>query len=189
MATIEAAIKRHAVPIYFALVFVMSGSGLLLVVGLGGFPLDAEQFASFGPLLYAALLASPCVAGILLTGIVDGRSGLRDLLARLRRWRIGWTRYAVALLPALGMTAMALLLSLISADFRPAILDSDDKSGMLLHALAPALLVGFLEEIGWTGFAVLASLLVSPAMMWLLAAVGVANRWQLSRQPVQMKRV
>src|SRR5512138_3263954 len=112
MPTIEAAIKRHALLIYFALVFVISGGGLLLVVGPGGFPLNAEEFASFGPSLFAATLAGPCVAGILLTGIVAGRRGLRDLFARLRRWRAGWTWYAVALLPAVVITAMALLLSL-----------------------------------------------------------------------------
>jgi membrane protease YdiL (CAAX protease family) len=285
MVTIEAAIKRHAVLIYFALVFVMSGGGILLIVGPGGFPLKAEEFASFGPLLYAAILAGPCVAGILLTGIVDGRPGLGHFLARLRRWRVGWTWSAVALLPALVMTAAALLLSLVSSDFRPAILDSDDKADVLLRALGPALVVGSLEEIGWTGFAVphlrsrhsirttglriglvwgawhfplfwqpdsfsgalpfvilltmlfswlppfrvllvwlhdrtqslpvvmlmhaavsfvtltvrpegltgvrlLASLLVSPATMWLLlSAVGVANRWQLSRQALQTNLV
>jgi membrane protease YdiL (CAAX protease family) len=154
MLSIEAAIKRYAVLTYFALVFVISGGGILLIVGPGGFPLNAEQFASFGPLLYAAILAGPCVAGILLTGMVNGRPGLRNLLARVRRWRIGWIWYAVALLPALVMTATALLLSLVSSDFRPAILDSNGKPGMLLGALGPALLVGSFEEIGWTGFAV-----------------------------------
>jgi membrane protease YdiL (CAAX protease family) len=150
---IEDAIKRHAVLLYTALAFALSGGGLLLVVGPGGFPLNAAQFASFGPLMYAPILAGPCVAGVLLTGIVDGRPGLRELLARLLRWRIGWTWYAIALLPALVMTAMALLLSLVSSDFRPAILESNGKLGILLGALGPAILVGSLEEIGWTGFA------------------------------------
>lgn len=147
-------IRRHSVLIYFALVFIISGGGMLLIVGPGGFPLHAEQFASFGPLLYAAILAGPCVAGVLLAGLVDGRPGVRELLGRLRRWRVASSWYAVALLPALVMTAMALLLSLVSSDFRPAILDSNDKAGSLLRALGPALLVGSLEEIGWTGFAV-----------------------------------
>ena len=153
MPATETALKRHAVLIYFALVFFISGGGLLLVVGPRGLPLDATQFTSFGPLLYAAILAGPCVAGILLTGWVDGWAGLRNLFSRLRRWRTGWQWYAVALLPALFMTAMALLLSLMSPDFRPAILDSSAKSGVLLGAIGPALLVGSLEEIGWTGFA------------------------------------
>lgn len=85
------------------------------------------------PLLYTAILAGPCVAGILLTGMVDGRPGLRNLLARLRRWRVDWTWYALALLPAMVMTATALLLSLVSSDFRPAILDSNNKAGILLQ--------------------------------------------------------
>jgi len=92
--TIEAAIKRHAVLIYFVLVFLLSGGSILLIVGPEGFPLKAEEFASFGLSLYAAILAGPCVAGVLMTAIVDGRPGLRHLFARLRRWRIGWTWYA-----------------------------------------------------------------------------------------------
>jgi hypothetical protein len=111
MSTIEAVIKRHSVLIYFALVFVISWGGGLLILGPGGFPLRAEDFESQGALLYIAILAGPCAAGILLTGIVDGRPGLRQLLARLRRWRVGWSWYALALLPALVMTATALLLS------------------------------------------------------------------------------
>jgi membrane protease YdiL (CAAX protease family) len=154
MSVIRAAVERHAVPIYFALVFVISGGGMLLIVGPGGFPLNPEEFASFGALLYAAILAGPCLAGILLAATVDGGPGLRDVYVRLRRWRVGWTWYAVALLPALVMTALALLLSLVFSDFRPAILDASGKSGVLLSALGPALLVGCLEEIGWTGFAV-----------------------------------
>jgi membrane protease YdiL (CAAX protease family) len=153
MLIIEAAINRYAVLVYTALVFVLSGGGLFLIVGPGGFPLNAAQFASFGPLMYAPILAGPCVAGVLLTGIVGGRLGLRDLLSRLRRWRVGWSWYAVAFLPALVMTLAALLLSLVSSDFRPAILDSNGKLGILLGALGPAILVGSLEEIGWTGFA------------------------------------
>ena len=101
--TIVAAIKRHAMLIYFALVFVLSGGSILLIVGPEGFPLNAEEFASFGLLLYAAILAGPCVAGVLMTAIVDGRPGLRHFFARLRRWRVGWTWYAIALLPALQM--------------------------------------------------------------------------------------
>jgi membrane protease YdiL (CAAX protease family) len=52
------------------------------------------------------------------------------------------------------MTATALMLSLVSSDFRPAILDSNAKSEILVGATGPALLVGCFEDIGWTGFAV-----------------------------------
>jgi membrane protease YdiL (CAAX protease family) len=153
MSTIEAVFKRHSLLIYFALVFVISWGGGFLILGPGGLPLRAEEFESLGALLYAAILAGPCVAGLLMTGMVDGRPGLRDLVGRLLRWRVSPRWYALALLPALVVTATTLLMSFVSADSRPAILDSDDKAGMLMAALVPALLVGAFEEIGWTGFA------------------------------------
>ena len=143
-----------AVLIYFALVFLISWGCGFLILGPGGLPMRAEDFERLGALLYVAILAGPCVAGVLMTGIVDGWTGLRHLLARLRRWRVGWSWYALALLPALAMTAAALVAGFVSSEFRPAILDSDDKTGVLMRALGPALLVGAFEEIGWTGFAV-----------------------------------
>ena len=130
MSTVQAVIKPHAVLIYFALVFIISWGGGFLVLGPGGFPPSAGEFENLGLLFYFAVLAGPCVAGILVTVTVDGRSGLRELLARLGRWRVAPTWYAVAVLPALVLTATALLLPLVSSDFRPALLDSTDKAGI-----------------------------------------------------------
>ena len=153
MSTIEAAIRRHSLLIYFASVFVISWGGGFLILGPGGLPLNPEEFENLAVSLYVVMLAGPCLAGLLLTGLVDGGPGLHALLARLLRWRISPRWYALALLPALGAAAAVLLLSLASPDFRPAILDSDAKAAILMSALGPALLVGSLEEIGWTGFA------------------------------------
>jgi hypothetical protein len=47
-----------------------------------------------------SLMAGPSLTGLLLTGLVSGRAGLRDLRARLLRWRGGARWYAVALLTA-----------------------------------------------------------------------------------------
>jgi hypothetical protein len=56
---------------------------------------------------------------------------------------------------------------------------------MLMHAAVSFVTLTVRSE-GLTGTRLLASLLVPPAAMWLLlAAVGVANRWRLSRQPLQ----
>jgi membrane protease YdiL (CAAX protease family) len=147
-------IRSHPVLTYFALVFMISWGGGFLVVGPGGLPLRAEEFASLGASMYLAILAGPFLAGILLTGIVGGRPGLRELITRLRRWRVGWRWYAIALLPALVMAGMPLLLALVSPGFRPSILDSSDKTGIVMLTIGPAFLVGVFEEIGWTGFAV-----------------------------------
>jgi len=42
----------------------------------------------------------PSVAGILLTGLVYGRAGLRDLFSSLRKWRVSLRWYTVAILTA-----------------------------------------------------------------------------------------
>jgi hypothetical protein len=56
---------------------------------------------------------------------------------------------------------------------------------MSMHAAVSFVTLTVRPE-GLTGTRLLASLLVAPATMWLLlAAVGAANRWRLSRRPAQ----
>jgi len=87
--------------------------------------------------------------------VVGGRAGLHTLRARLLRWRVGARWYAVALLaaPLLGTATLAAL-ALISPAFLPGIVTTDDKATMLLAGIAVGLGGGFLEELGWTGFAI-----------------------------------
>jgi membrane protease YdiL (CAAX protease family) len=140
---------------YYALVFAISWGGVLLVIGgPGGIPGTPEQFERLLPFAIPVMLVGPGVAGLLLTGLVDGRAGFRELLSRLLRWRVGARWWAVALLAApLVFTAVHLALSLISPVFLPGILTTDDKATFLLSGIAGALVVGILEELGWTGFA------------------------------------
>ena len=99
-------------------------------------------------------LLGPSLAGVLLTSFLDGRAGLRDLLSRLRRWRVGVRWYAVALLTAPLVTILTLLaLSLTSPAFVPAIITAEDKASLLLSGIAVGLIVPVFEEVGWTGFA------------------------------------
>jgi membrane protease YdiL (CAAX protease family) len=101
------------------------------------------------------LLAGPSISGVLLTGIIDGKTGLRDFLSRLLRWRVGAHWHAVALLTApLLFLAVLLPLSLSSPEFLPGIFASGDKASYLLIGLATGLAAGFFEELGWTGFAI-----------------------------------
>jgi membrane protease YdiL (CAAX protease family) len=105
--------------------------------------------------VYLAFLAGPSIAGLLLTGLVAGRAGYRDLLARLLRWRVGVRWWAVALLTApLLSAATSFGLALVSPEFLPAIVTADDTASVLLLGLTAALMTGILEELGWTGFAI-----------------------------------
>lgn len=155
MTAMKTFIKQYAVLTYFILTFVITWGGMVMVVGPSGFPITAAQFETAGPLVYLAMLVGPSVAGILMTALVQGKAGLRELLSRLLKWRvdIGW--YAVGLLAApLLAAALLLMLSIFSAAFLPAILASGDKLGLLLSGIAAGLMVGIFEELGWTGFAV-----------------------------------
>jgi membrane protease YdiL (CAAX protease family) len=155
MTTFKDFIKRHALLTYFVLTFALSWGSLLLVVG-PGFALGATEIPEAQlPFVYLAMLVGPCVAGLLLTGLVAGRTGLRQLFSRLLQWRVGVRWYAVALLTAPLLYLVVLLaLSLRSPVFAPVIFTSDNRPTLVLIGIAVGLLVGFLEEFGWTGFAV-----------------------------------
>lgn len=147
--TINAFIKKHAVPAYFTLTFAISWGGFLLVVGPGGFANTGWQTDARFPFAVLAMLAGPSVAGVLMTRLVDGKAGLREVLQRLLRWRVGAGWYAVALLPAPFLAAAVLFaLSLSSPIFTAA-----DKAAVLFAGIAAGLTT-VLEELGWTGFAV-----------------------------------
>jgi membrane protease YdiL (CAAX protease family) len=157
MKTSTAFIKRHPVLTFYALAFALSWGGILIVVGgPGGYPGTPEHVAQLFLFVMPAWLAGPSVASLLVTGLVDGRAGLRALRSRLLTWRVGARWYAVALLTApLVYVAMSFALSLTSHAFLPNILTTSDTTALLLMGLAYGLLGGgFCEELGWTGFAV-----------------------------------
>jgi CAAX protease family protein len=156
MWTIKSVVTRHPLPVYFAMTFAISwGAAFAAIGGSGGMrgttPGSDPRFA------YAliAMLAGPSVTGILLTALVRGRTGLRGIFSRLRRWRAGAIWYAIALLtgPVLMMTTL-LGLSSVSPAFLPGIFISDQKASILLVGLAVGLSAGVFEELGWTGFAI-----------------------------------
>jgi uncharacterized protein len=156
MISIKRSIVRHPVLTYYVLTFAISWSGLLLAVGgPGGIPGTPDQVERLLPFAILALLGGPSIAGLLLTGPVDGRAGYRDLLSRLLRWRVSARWYAVALLTApLLMTAIPLALSLLFPAFLPGIVTTGDKASLLLMGIAAGLAAGVFEELGWTGFAI-----------------------------------
>jgi membrane protease YdiL (CAAX protease family) len=146
-------LSKHPVLAYYLVTFAISWGAVLLVVGPGGFLATTSTSASFA-LVGVALMSGPALAGILLTSLVGGRAGWRDLLSRLRRWRVGTRWYAVALLTApLVTTGTLLALLLTSRAFLPAIVTAEAKASLLLFGIAIGLIVPVFEELGWTGFA------------------------------------
>ena len=155
MTAFMAFVKRYAVLLYFVLTFVISFCGILIVAGPGAFLGTAQEGDVLDPSLYLAMLLGPSIAGVLMTGLVGGRAGLHDLLARLLRWRVGVRWYAVALLTyPLTMTALLSALALISPQVLQGASVGGDSVTVLLSGMVAGLAAGFFEELGWTGFAI-----------------------------------
>src|SRR6266536_1914117 len=86
-----ALIRHHPLQAFFTLAYTFSWWAV---------PFGA--FLPFGPLL----------AAITVTAAVEGRHGLRALLRRQRRWRVGWRWYAVAVALPLTVTLAAVVINL-----------------------------------------------------------------------------
>jgi membrane protease YdiL (CAAX protease family) len=149
--------RQHPVIVYFALTFSISWGGLLLVIGpsgIGGIMEQTTRNSLFWS-LYVVTVAGPSVAGILSSILAYGKRGLRNLVAGLLRWRVGARWYAVALLVApLSVFPTLLALSVFSPAFLPGILTAGDKVSLVIFAVAVGLVNPWIEEVGWTGFAV-----------------------------------
>lgn len=155
MSSFRDFMKKHAVLAYFTLTFLFTWGCMAIAVYPGGFPISEEQLETAGALVYVAMLVGPSLAGVLLTGFLDGRAGMRALWSRLIRWKVSLRWYAAALLTAPFLVTLTLLvLSRFSPEFFPAIYASDDKPALLVSAVVVGLIVGLFEELGWTGFAV-----------------------------------
>ena len=151
MASTKSLIKNHQLFIYFILTFFISWGAIYLLAGPNGFPITQDQAMLMG----MAILLGPSLAGIVMTALVSGCSGFRDLFSRLVKWRVRGRWYAIALLTApLSTAAVVGLLSLFSSAFHPNILQSNDKIKLLISAIVGGLFVAFFEELGWTEFAI-----------------------------------
>ncbi len=138
-------LRRHPLLVYFALAFGISWGGIVCVVATTGFNLAAPQPIATG-LFFVAMLLGPSVSGVILTALLEGRAGLRQLGSRLLIWRVGIGWYAIALLtaPLILLAIFLLFAALVSPTFAP---------HFQWALLAVGLIAGAFEEIGWTGFA------------------------------------
>src|SRR4051812_50073414 len=74
-------VRQHRLAAFFVLAYVLAWAPLLLFAA-GVLPRGLAFFAG-----------APLVAAVIVIGIADGRTGYRELLSRLLRWRGGWPRF------------------------------------------------------------------------------------------------
>jgi hypothetical protein len=137
-------IGRYPVASYFAVTFTISWLGALVVAAphlISHEPLPRMT----GILMFPVMLVGPSLSGTVLTGIVDGKAGLRGLFARMYRAWVPTKWYGALLIPPVLVLAVLLFLEkFISADYAP---------NRFLMGILFGIPAGFLEEIGWMGYA------------------------------------
>jgi uncharacterized protein len=139
-------VRRHPVPIYFALTYVATWM-LWAPLVLAGESLPAA--VSFVLAMLGSLV--PSTVALVLVALVNRRPGVRALLGRLLMGRFGLRWYAAVLAVTL-LGPLALGLSILLGGVRP---DLDitliGAVGFFFFSIFPGSAVG--EEIGWRGFA------------------------------------
>jgi membrane protease YdiL (CAAX protease family) len=148
-------IKQIPVILYFTLACIISWLSLLPIIGVAGFLGKTAPSDNQMPLLFIAMCAGPSIAGILSIYLIDGRGGFKKLVSRLVKWKVKFRFYLIALFTAPVVTIVTfLILSLSSPKFIPVIFSSEGKWMLIIGGIAGAIMVGFFEELGWTGFAI-----------------------------------
>ena len=168
-------VAHHPVTAFLVMAFAFAWTSMLPLLlsesgpfGVLPIALPWQPFASLMSIFGLALPA------FLVTAATDGKEGVRDLLRRLLRWRVGAHWYLIALL---GLLAATLLGAIPFLGVVP--LEALAENWSLLFTvflpgvLVPFVLVNLWEELGWTGFLqhtlqerhgpVLASVVVAPA--------------------------
>jgi membrane protease YdiL (CAAX protease family) len=135
MNTITSSIKRHPLVAYFVLAYALAWMLIPLVVSVS---------VAFGLLA----LFGPAIAAISVTGVVEGRSGVKQLLRRAVQGRAGLKWIAVAVGLPLLVSATVVVLNAVLLGKPIAIVPNEVPVLTLIIGL---LVVG--EEIGWRGFA------------------------------------
>ena len=142
-------IKQHPLLSYFILAY---GLSWILWVPVGWiFNQVDEPPVWLFPLVILGIYGASG-SGFIVTGLVDGKPGVRKLWARVRNWRVGFKWYLVVFLgvPIIILAGMALY-GLLGNSIGPFDLS---RLPLLLLAAIPAIFAGPLgEEFGWRGFA------------------------------------
>lgn len=126
-------IKRHPLVTFFVLAYLLTWWVYPLV--------------QFSPLIGLLGLFGPAAAALIVATVIGGKAGVRELLLRTVRWRVGVRWYAIALVLPAGLALAALAVYVVAG--RPSALPFGRLS--ILDLIVFVLVVG--EELGWRGYA------------------------------------
>lgn len=131
-------ISRMELPIFFVVVGVIISGALALAAATGD-----ENFALIG-----VVLLGPSVTAVLLTALVIGRTGLRQLLIKQMTLRVGvrWYLSAVLVIPVVALIAIGLRMLFGGPDV-------EFFGTAMFPQVVLLLIISLAEELGWRGYA------------------------------------
>ncbi len=142
--------KKYPIPIFFLLTFLLSWT-LWLPVGL----LAPKLFL----LTVIPGMWAPTISAILLTGLAEGKAGIRVFLGRLLKWRVGFKWYLVVLFGTAVIAYAAVGINLLFGGDLPEIsLPVGTPRDAWLIVLPIVFFVNIFfggplaEDIGWRGY-------------------------------------
>ena len=162
-------VKRHPIITFFVLAYALSWWIWILY---------AFNVTFLGPIF----ALGPFLAAIIVTALTRGTAGLKALLSRMVRWRVGLGWYAAALLLPVAVYVVAVSLNILLG----ASASTAEQFGswylifpLFAYSLLFPLSGAFGEELGWRGYA----LPRVQARLWALSAalvIGVIQTaWHL----------
>ena len=142
----------RALVVFFVLAYVLSWSWAIPLAAAHLVVRRGEGWPTHYPLVLA-----PAIAAVVVTAWTMGRPGVRDLLARIGRWRVPVVWWLAALSPV-AFLGLALIAMAAAGKALPSAADFGQFSGTPAIGLVGVLLlitfVGALgEETGWRGYA------------------------------------
>ena len=142
--------KKHPVTGFYILAFAISWLGLIPgVLGSRGIAPFESPFVQILGILFSI---GPALAAVIMSQVMQGKTGVQNLLKGLLKWRVNLVWYLVAVLgPVVIFVAGQVLTKLMGLTGAPAAIPSNPL--LFFVAVLTVILSNTSEEIGWRGFA------------------------------------
>lgn len=151
-------VKRYPVLTYFFCTFVITWTCWITVFLMFEPYRASPELTPTTLLIILEILAKigacgPGIAGIILTLTLYGKSGLRDFVNRIFRWKVNPIYYLFAFFIPIVIYMIPLSIELILGESFPNTIAEYGLIGFIFHYLSRLLLGNYEEEMGWRGFA------------------------------------
>jgi uncharacterized protein len=143
--------RKYPIAWFYILAFGMSWLGMISIVlaSQGIAPFDSPYF-QFLSIFYAV---GPALAAVIVSQVTHGKTGIRDLLKGLIRWRVGLVWYILVVLGSVGLLTLAQVITRLLGLTVTIAMPQVNLSPYGIFGFGVNFLANTCEEIGWRGFA------------------------------------